>query len=95
MALMLPSGLGRLKVSKMNMLGMGPAFFKYIMKKKNISNLPELMNVARETGVRMIACQMSMEVMGIKKEELLDGLDYGGVATYLANARESSITLSI
>lgn len=95
MALMLPSGPARLSVSKMNMMGIGPAFFKHVMKKKNISTLPELMNLARELGVRMIACQMSMDVMGIKKEELLDGLDYGGVATYLADARDSRITLFI
>jgi peroxiredoxin family protein len=95
MALMLPSGPDRLSVSKMNMMGMGPAFFKHVMKKKNISNLPELMNLAREMGVRMIACQMSMDVMGIKKEEMLDGLDYGGVATYLADAKDSKITLFI
>jgi peroxiredoxin family protein len=95
MALMLPCGPDHLSISKMNMMGMGPAFFKYIMKKKNISDLPELMNAAREMGVRMVACQMSMDVMGIKKDELLDGLDYGGVSTYLADARESSITLFI
>ena len=95
MALMLPSGPARLSVSKMNMMGIGPAFFKHVMKKKNISTLPELMNLARELGVRMVACQMSMDVMGIKKEELLDGLDYGGVATYLADAKDSKITLFI
>jgi peroxiredoxin family protein len=95
MALMLPCGPEYLSVSKMNMMGMGPAFFKYIMKQKNVADLPELMKVARETGVRMMACQMSMNIMGINKDELIDGLEYGGVATYLADARESSITLFI
>ncbi|MCJ7729138.1 MAG: DsrE/DsrF/DrsH-like family protein [Sedimentisphaerales bacterium] len=95
MALMLPAGPDNMATSKMNLMGMGPAFFRYAMKKKHISTLPELMNLAREMGVRMIACQMSMDVMGIKKEELLNGLDYGGVATYLADARDSRITLFI
>jgi peroxiredoxin family protein len=95
MALMLPWGPDNTATSKMNMMGMGPVFFKHVMKKKNISTLPELMTLAREMGVRMIACQMSMDVMGIKQEELLDGLDYGGVATYLADARDSKITLFI
>lgn len=95
MSLMLPCGPDGLNVSKMNMMGMGPVFFKHVMKKKKISTLPELISIAKEMGIRMIACQMSMDVMGIKKEELLDGLDYGGVVTYLADARDSKITLFI
>jgi peroxiredoxin family protein len=95
MALMLPSGSDKMTTSKMNLMGMGPAFFKYAMKKKHISTLPELMNLAREMDVRMIACQMSMDVMGITKEEMIDGLDYGGVTTYLADAKDSKITLFI
>jgi peroxiredoxin family protein len=94
-ALMFPSGPAHLGTSKMNMLGIGPAFFKYVMKKKNLMSLPDLISLARETGVRIIACQMAMEVMGIAKEELLDGLDFGGVATYLADARDSRVTLFI
>lgn len=94
-ALMLPSGPNHLGTSEMNMLGAGPAFFSYVMKKKNIMSLPDLISLARKTGVRIIACQMAMEVMGITKEELLDNLDFGGVATYLADARNSKITLFI
>jgi peroxiredoxin family protein len=94
-ALILPSGPVRLGTSKMNMLGIGAAFFKYVMKKKNLMSLPDLISLARETGVRIIACQMAMEVTGIAKEELLDGLDFGGVATYLADARDSRVTLFI
>jgi len=94
-ALMLPSGPTRLSTSKMNMLGAGPAFFGYVMKKKNVASLTELIGLARETGVRIIACQLAMEVMGIKREELIDGLDFGGVATYLADARDSKVTLFI
>ncbi len=95
MALMLPQGPDNIATSKMNMLGIGPAFFRYVMKKKNISTLPELIKLARELEVRMVACQMSMDVMGLKKEELLDGLDYGGVFTYLTDAKDSKITLFI
>jgi peroxiredoxin family protein len=94
-ALMLPSGPAHLGTSKMNIFGIGPAFFNYVMKKKKIMSLPDLIGLARETGVRIIACQMAMEVMGITREELLDGLDFGGVATYLADARDSRVTLFI
>jgi peroxiredoxin family protein len=95
MALMLPSGPGHLSTSKMNMLGLGPAFFGRVMRKKKMSSVNELIRLARETGVRFIACQTAMEVMGIGPDELLDDLDFGGVATYLADARESGITLFI
>ncbi len=94
-AMMLPSGPAHLGTSEMNMLGIGSAFFSYVMKKKNLMSLPDLISLARETGVRIIACQMAMEVMGITKEELLDNLDFGGVATYLADARDSKVTLFI
>jgi peroxiredoxin family protein len=95
MGLMLPAGLARLGTSKMNMLGMGPAFLKYVMKKKNIQTLPDLIALAADSGVRMVACQMSMDVMGITKEELIDGVGHGGVATYLGDACDSRITLFI
>jgi peroxiredoxin family protein len=77
------------------MLGLGPVFFKMMMKKNHVETLPDLIALARELGVRLIACQMSMGVMGISKEELLDGLDYGGVGTYLGDACDSKITLFI
>ena len=95
MGVMLPSGPAHVGTSKMNMLGMGPAFFKYVMKKKNIETLPDLIALAGEMGVRMVGCQMSMDVMGITQEELIDGLDYGGVTTYLADASDAKITLFI
>jgi len=95
MALMLPSGPARLGTSKMNMLGAGPAFFRHVMRKRNVQSLPDLVATAKEAGVRLVACQTSMDVMGIRKEELLDGVEFGGVATYLADARDSRITLFI
>ena len=95
MGVMLPNGPNHVSTSKLNMLGIGPAFFKYVMKKKNIETLPNLIDLAREMGVSMTVCQMSMDVMGITKDELIDGLDYGGVTTYLADASDSKITLFI
>ena len=94
-AMMLPSGPAHLATSQMNMLGIGPAFFNYVMKKKKVMSLPDLIAVAREAGVRIIACQMAMEIMGITREELMDDLAFGGVATYLADARDSKVTLFI
>ena len=95
MALMLPSGPARLGTSRMNMFGAGPVFFRYVMKKRNVQSLPDLVAMAREAGVRLVACQTSIEVMGIRKEELIDGVEFGGVATYLADARDSRISLFI
>jgi peroxiredoxin family protein len=95
MGLMLPSGPASVGTSKMNMLGMGPAFFRYVMKQKNVQTLPDLITLAQEAGVKLVACQMSMDVMGITRGELIDGVECGGVATYLAEARDSRITLFI
>lgn len=94
-AAMLPSGPSRVGTSRLNMLGLGPVFFKMMMQKNHVETLPDLIALARELGVRLIACQMSMGVMGIRKEELIDGLDYGGVGTYLGDASDSKITLFI
>ena len=77
------------------MWGAGPAFFRHVMKKRNVQSLPDLLAAAREAGVRLVACRTSMEVMGIRKEELIDGVEFGGVATYLADARDSRISLFI
>jgi peroxiredoxin family protein len=68
---------------------------KHVMKEKQVEDLPSLIAQARRAGVRMIACTMTMDVMGMKKEELLDGLDLGGVATFLAEADRSGTTLFI
>ncbi|SHH58679.1 NADPH-dependent 2,4-dienoyl-CoA reductase, sulfur reductase [Sporobacter termitidis DSM 10068] len=92
---MMPRGASKLKLSKMHMLGMGTAMMKGIMKKKNVSSLEELIKKAQQNGVKIVACTMSMDVMGIKKEELIDGIDYAGVGTYLADAEESNVNLFI
>ena len=92
---MLPRGAGRLKLSKMNMGGMGTAMMKGIMKDKNIDSLEEMMKKAMDNGVKIIACSMSMDVMGIRPEELIDGVEIGGVGTYLGDAEESDVNLFI
>ncbi len=93
--IMLPKGTKELKLSKMNMFGIGSKMIRWIMRKKNIASLEELMKSAMERGVKIVACQMSMDVMGIKKEELIDGIEVGGVATYISFASESNINLFI
>jgi peroxiredoxin family protein len=92
---MMPRGAGRLKLSKMNMAGMGTAMMKRVMKQKNVASLPELIRMAREAGVRLVACTMTMDVMGITKEELIEGVDFGGVATYLEAADASNVNLFV
>ena len=90
---MLPKGAGKLKLSKMNMGGMGTAMMKGIMKDKNIDSLETMMKKAMENGVKIIACSMSMDVMGIRPEELIDGVETGGVGTYLGAAEGSDVNL--
>ncbi len=92
---MLPRGAKRLHLSKMDMGGLGAAMMKRIMKDKNIDSLEELMKKAMRNGVKIIACSMSMDVMGIRKEELIDGVEIGGVGTYLGDAEESNVNLFI
>ncbi|MCH1495503.1 MAG: DsrE/DsrF/DrsH-like family protein [Rubripirellula sp.] len=94
-ACMMPGGPKSVPTSRMNMAGMGPRFFKYLMKKRNVEELPNLVELIQDLGVRMVACETSMMVMGVKREELIEGIDYGGVATYLEDAAKSKITLFI
>jgi len=94
-AIMTPSSTESLGTSKMNFFGMGAVMLRKMMKDKQIVSLEELMALAREMDVKMIACTMSMDAMGVTKEELLDGLTYGGVATYMADAVRSRVTLFI
>ncbi len=93
--MMMPRGTEKLPISNMNMAGIGPKMIRGIMKQKNVESLQGLMKSAMDLGVRFIACAMSMDVMGIKKEELIDGIETGGVATYLADASESNHNLFI
>ena len=92
---MMPRGPRRLKLSKMNMGGMGTAMIKGVMKKKNVASLPELIESAKAAGVKLVACTMTMELMGIRAEELIDGVTQGGVAQYLDTASAGSVNLFI
>lgn len=92
---MMPRGAGKLGLSRMNMGGMGAKMIKGIMKQKNVQSLEELIQAAMASGVRVLACQMSMDLMGIKEEELLDGVELAGVATFLGSAELSDTNLFI
>jgi NADPH-dependent 2,4-dienoyl-CoA reductase/sulfur reductase-like enzyme/peroxiredoxin family protein/rhodanese-related sulfurtransferase/TusA-related sulfurtransferase len=93
--LMMPRGSTRLGLSRMNMAGIGPKMIRMVMGGKHIASLEELIAEARALGIRLVACQMSMDVMGIHPAELLDGVEIGGVASYLAAAEEGNVNLFI
>jgi len=91
----MPKGADRLILSKMHMGGMGTWMMKMVMKSKNVLSLKELIQSAQDNGVKFIACNMSMDVMGIKPEELIDGVEIGGVAKYIAESNSSKSNLFI
>jgi len=93
--MMMPRGASKTTLSKMQMGGMGTLMIKQIMKKKNVLSLQELMTAAQQNSVRFVACSMSMDIMGIKKEELIDGVEIGGVATYLEKADNAGYNIFI
>ncbi|MBB3108647.1 NADPH-dependent 2,4-dienoyl-CoA reductase/sulfur reductase-like enzyme/peroxiredoxin family protein/rhodanese-related sulfurtransferase/TusA-related sulfurtransferase [Paenibacillus phyllosphaerae] len=93
--MMMPKGTKALPMSKMNMGGLGPRMIRYVMKSKNVESLESLMAGAIRSGVHIVACTMSMDIMGIKKEELIDGIDYAGVASYLGDAEDAGVNLFI
>lgn len=94
---MLPKGRNKTVLSKMNMAGMGTAMLKGLMKKKNVASLDQLFEIAGSLGVQIYICEMSMDLMGFKREEMIEypGITVCGVSTFLANARESAIQLFI
>ncbi|WP_018755064.1 CoA-disulfide reductase [Paenibacillus terrigena] len=93
--MMMPKGPKALPLSKMNMGGMGAKMIQYAMDRKNVDSLETLMKNAVDVGVKLVACTMSMDIMGIKAEELIDGVEYGGVATYLGDAEDAGLNLFI
>ncbi len=95
MALMSPDSSRGLPVSRMNYFGVGAKMLRSMMKAKNVSSLEDMMALARELGVRMIACEMSRDVMGIKDSEMAEGLEHGGVASFLADSLKSRTSLFI
>lgn len=94
---MLPKGRNKTVLSKMNMAGIGTAMLKDLMKKKNVASMDQLFEIAGELGVEIYICEMSMDLMGFKREEMIDypNLCTCGVATFLANAKESAVQLFI
>ncbi|TAL30132.1 MAG: NADH dehydrogenase FAD-containing subunit [Spirochaetes bacterium] len=94
---MLPKGTGKVKLGKMHMAGMGTGMMKYLMKKKNVASLDEMVSLAAELGVKVFICEMSMSLMGFKPEEMIDypGVEFVGVASFLAEAGNSKIQLFI
>ncbi|MDF2942471.1 MAG: NAD(FAD)-dependent dehydrogenase [Herbinix sp.] len=93
--MMMPRGSKKLKLSNMNMMGMGGMMIRKVMKDKNVSSLEELIMYAIDSGIEIVACQMSLDVMGLKKEELIDGVKIGGVGYYLGEAEDSNVNLFI
>lgn len=94
-AAMTPGGISSLPVSKLNFGGAGAVMLRKMMKDAEVASVEEMFALARESGVRMVACTMSMDVMGVKEDELVDGIELGGVATYLGDAADSKVTLFV
>ncbi len=94
---MLPKGTCEVKLSKMNMAGLGTAMMKSLMKKKNVATLEQMLEMADELGVRIFVCEMSMDLMGFKRTEIIDyqNLNFCGVATFLEEAADSRVQLFI
>lgn len=92
---MMPRGADKLGLSKMNFMGMGPKMIKQVMKKHNALSLPQLIELAQEQGVKLVACTMTMDLLGLQEDELIDGLEYAGVGAYLGDASQAKVNLFI
>lgn len=92
---MMPRGPKKLGLSKMNFMGMGPKLIQHVIKKHNALTLPQLIELAKEQGVKLVACTMTMDLLGLQREELIDGLEYAGVAGYLGDATDAKVNLFI
>ncbi|OIQ80760.1 DsrE/DsrF-like family protein [mine drainage metagenome] len=93
--MMMPRGPQKLAMSNMNFAGIGPKLMKKAMRQQNVYSIDEMIAIAKEQEIKMIACTMSMDVMGLKAEELIDGLEFAGVASYLGEADEANVNLFI
>ncbi|NOK62414.1 MAG: hypothetical protein GFH27_549293n148 [Chloroflexi bacterium AL-W] len=92
---MLPAGTEQLRMSQMNYFGAGAALIRKLMRDHDVSSVEELFAMTQELGVRMIVCDMSRELLGVRDTELIDGLEIGGVAAYIGDAARSKVTLFI
>ncbi|MED4237333.1 DsrE/DsrF/DrsH-like family protein [Priestia megaterium] len=92
---MMPRGADKMGLSKMNFAGMGPKMIKNVMKKHNALTLPQLIEMAQEQDVKLVACTMTMDLLGLQEKELLDNIEYAGVAAYLVDAEDGNVNLFI
>ncbi|MEI5906571.1 DsrE/DsrF/DrsH-like family protein [Bacillus spongiae] len=92
---MMPRGADKMGLTKMNYLGFGPKMIKAVMKKHNSMPLPQLIDMAKDQGVKLVACTMTMDLLGLQQEELLDKIEYAGVGAYLADAENGNVNLFI
>ncbi|MFZ3589749.1 DsrE/DsrF/DrsH-like family protein [Bacillus sp. DJP31] len=92
---MMPRGADKMGLSNMNFAGFGPKMIKDVMKKHNAIPLPQLIEMAQEQEIKLVACTMTMDLLGLQQDELLDGIEYAGVAAYLADAQEGNVNLFI
>lgn len=92
---LMPRGTEKMGLSKMHFAGFGPKMIKDIMKKHNVLSPKELIEMAKEQDVKLVACTMTMELLGLQKEELLDDIEYAGVAAYLGDAQDGNVNLFI
>lgn len=92
---MMPRGAEKLGLSKMQMAGMGPKMIQHVMQKHNALTLTQLIEMAQEQDIQLVSCTMTMDLLGLQKEELLDGVQYAGVAAYLADAEDGNVNLFI
>lgn len=92
---LLPAGVNELGLSQMNFFGAGAAMMRKLMHDHEVTSLPELVALAQELGVRMIVCDMSRELLGVRAEELIDGVEFGGVAAFMGDASRSKVSLFI
>ncbi len=92
---MMPHGPGQLGLSKMNFGGLGANMMRKVMRQQGVTSLEELIQSARDQGIKLIACSMSMDVLGFQEDELIEGLEFAGVATFLGEADEANVNLFI
>jgi len=94
-AKMMPRGADKMGLSNMNFAGMGPKMIKHVIKKHNAMTLPQLIEMAQEQDIKLVACTMTMDLLGLQQEELLNNVEYAGVAAYLADAENGNVNLFI
>lgn len=92
---MMPRGSDKMGLSKMNFAGMGPKMIKNVIKKHNAVPLPELINMSQELDVKLVACTMTMDLLGLQEKELLEDIEYAGVGAYLGDAEDGNVNLFI